>query len=189
MADLDDLCGQRHGCRGFHPAHILRITGAALIIDGVAGADIGADHKVIHGGFPESLVVERVELFGHLVVAEILAVQVAGAQQVAEAGIAFVLAVGGVVADGPPDLVGFVVAAEHCPRRHTNGTVQLDVMLHQHIQYAGGEHSAHSAAFQHKSCFHTIFLLVRSKIPDMTLLLLRIVYSKTAKEQGRINQK
>jgi len=63
----------------------------ALMIDGVAGADIGADHKVIHGGFPESLVVERVELFGHLVVAEILAVQVAGAQQIAEAGIAFVI--------------------------------------------------------------------------------------------------
>ena len=60
----------------------------------------------------------------------------------------------------------FVVCTEHA-----NGTVQLDVMLHQHIQYASGEHSAHSAAFQHKSCFHTIFLLVRSKIPDITLLL------------------
>ena len=159
------------------------------MVDGLTGTHIGAHHKKVHGVLPESLGVKRVQLFRHGMVAEILTVQVAGAQQIAEAGIAFVVAIGGVVADGPPDLVGFVVAAEHCPRRHANGTVQLDVMLHQHIQYASGEHSAHSAAFQHKSCFHTIFLLVRSKIPDITLLLLRIVYSKTAKEQGRINQK
>ena len=126
MADLDDLCGQRHGCRGFHPAHILRITGAALIIDGVAGADIGADHKVIHGGFPESLVVERVELFGHLV-----------------------------VADGPPDLVGFVVAAEHCSRRNTYHAVYRDALFHQNIQNTGSEHAPHGTAFQDQSGLHT----------------------------------
>ena len=155
MADLDDLCGQWHGSRGFHPAHILRITGAALMIDRVAGADIGADHKVIHGGFPESLVIERVELFGHLVVAEILTVQVAGAQQIAEAGIAFVVAIGGVVADGPPDLVGFVVAAEHCSRRNTYHTVYRDALLHQNIQNTGGEHAPHGTAFQDQSGLHT----------------------------------
>ena len=189
VADLHDLGRQRHGCRSLHPLDILGVAGAALAVDGIAGAHIGAHHKKVHGVLPESLGVKGIQLFRHGMVAELLAVQVAGAQQVAKAGVALVGAVFRVIADGAPDLVRLVVAAEHCPRRHTNGTVQLDVMLHQHIQYASGEHSAHSAAFQHKSCFHTIFLLVRSKIPDMTLLLLRIVYSKTAKEQGRINQK
>ena len=141
------------------------------MVDGLTGTHIGAHHKKVHGVLPESLGVKRVQLFRHGMVAELLAVQVAGAQQIAKAGVALVIAVFRVVADGAPDLVRLVVAAEHCPRRHTNGTVQLDVMLHQHIQYASGEHSTHGAAFQHKSCFHTIFLLVRSKIPDITLLL------------------
>ena len=51
-----------------------------------------------------------------------------------EQGIAFVVAVGGVVADGPPDLVGFVVAAEHCSRRNTYHAVYRDALLHQNIQ-------------------------------------------------------
>ena len=189
VADLHDLCSQRHGCRGLHPPDVLSVASAALVVDGLTSAHIGAHHKKVHGVLPEGLGIKGVQLFRHGMVAELLAVQVAGTQQIAKAGVALVITVFRVVADGAPDLVRLVVAAEHCPRRHANGTVQLDVMLHQHIQYASGEHSTHGAAFQHKSCFHTIFLLVRSKIPDITLLLLRIVYSKTAKEQGRINQK
>ena len=138
------------------------------MIDGVAGADIGADHKVIHGGFPESLVIERVELFGHLVVAEILTVQVAGAQQIAEAGIAFVIAVGGVVADGPPDLVGFVVAAEHCSRRNTYHTVYRDALLHQNIQNTGGEHAPHGTASRINPVFIRVILLLLTMHPART---------------------
>ena len=138
------------------------------MIDGVAGADIGADYKVIHGGFPESLVIERVELFGHLVVAEILTVQVAGAQQIAEAGIAFVIAVGGVVADGPPDLVGFVVAAEHCSRRNTYHAVYRDALLHQNIQNTGGEHAPHGTAFQDHPVFIRVILLLLTMHPART---------------------
>ena len=125
------------------------------MIDGLARFHIGADHKEIHGGGGKGRLVERIQLFGHLVVAEILAVQVAGAQQVAEAGIAFVIAVGGVVADGPPDLVGFVVAAEHCSRRNTYHAVYRDALLHQNIQNTGSEHAPHGTAFQDQSGLHT----------------------------------
>ena len=93
------------------------------MVDGLTGAHIGAHHKKVHGVLPESLGVKRVQLFRYGMVAELLAVQVAGAQQIAKAGVALVGAVFRVVADGAPDLVRLVVAAEHCPRRHANGTV------------------------------------------------------------------
>ena len=161
MADLHDLCGQRHGSRCLHPLDILGIAGAALVVDGVTGAHVGADNKKVHGVFPEGLFVKGVQFFRHGVVAELLAVQVAGAQQVAEAGIALIVAVFGVVADGAADLMRLVIAAEHRPGRHADGTVQHDVMFHQYIQNACGEHAAHGAAFQHKSSFHTTLPLPR----------------------------
>ncbi len=85
----------------------------------------------VHGVLSQSLCVEHVQLFRHGVVAELLTVQVAGAQQVAEACVALICAVFCVVADHTPDLVRLIVAAEHGPRRHTNGTIQHDAMLHQ----------------------------------------------------------
>ena len=141
------------------------------MIDGVAGANIGAHHKKVHGVLPESLGVKDVQLFRYGVVAELLAVQIAGAQQVAKAGIALIGAVFRVVADGAPDLVRLIVAAEHCTGRNADGTVQHDAVLHQHIQNAGGEHSAHGAAFQHKSSFHTALPLrsTGTQLPDNPL--------------------
>ena len=154
MADLHDPGRQRHGRRSLHPLDVLGVAGAALVVDGVTGAHIGADHEEIHRILCKGLCVEGVQLFRHGVVAELLAVQVAGMQQVAEAGIALILTVFGVVADGAADLVRLIIAAEHRTGRHTNGTVQHDAVLHQHIQNTRSEHAAHGAAFQHKSCFH-----------------------------------
>ena len=48
-------------------------------------------------------------------------VEVAGAQQIAEAGVALVVAIFGVVADDAADLVRLEVAAEHRARRHADG--------------------------------------------------------------------
>ena len=42
VADLHDLCGQRHGGRRLHPLDVLGVAGAALVVDGVTGAHIGA---------------------------------------------------------------------------------------------------------------------------------------------------
>ena len=141
------------------------------MVDGVAGAHIGAHHKKVHGIFPKGFGVKRIQLFRHGVIAELLAVQVAGAQQVAKAGVALIFAVFGVVADGAPDLVRLIVAAEHCTGRNADGTVQHDAVLHQHIQNTGGEHSAHGAAFQHKSSFHTALPLrsTGTQLPDNPL--------------------
>ena len=99
VADPDGLRRQRHGRRSLHPAHVLGVAAAALVVDGVAGVQVGADDKEVHGRSAEGLFIEGVQLFRHLVVAEILAVEVAGAQQIAEAGVALVVAIFGVVAD------------------------------------------------------------------------------------------
>ena len=154
MADLDDFRGQRHGGGSFHPAHILGVALAALVVDGAAGPDVGADDKEIHGGLRKRLFVKRIELFGNVMIAELLAVQVAGAQQILEAGVALVVAVLGVVADGAADLVGLVVTAEHRARRHADGAVHGDPVFHQNIQNACGKHPPHGAAFQDQSGFH-----------------------------------
>ena len=58
------------------------------MVDGLAGAHIGTHHKKVHGVLPESLGIKEVQLFRHGMVAELLAVQVAGAQQIAKAGVA-----------------------------------------------------------------------------------------------------
>ena len=170
MADLYDLGRQRHGGGCLHPLDILGIAGAALVIDGVAGTHIGAHHKKVHGVLCKCLCVEHVQLFRHGVVAELLTVQVAGAQQVAEACVALIVAILGVVADHTADLMGLVVAAEHRTGRNANGTIQHDAMLHQYIQNTGGKHAAHGTAFQHKAkalaewciCCHIFIHLVSS---------------------------
>ena len=168
VADPDGLGGQRHGRRGLHPAHVLGIAGAALVIDGVAGTHIGAHHKKIHGVLCKCLCVEHIQLFRHGVVAELLTVQVAGAQQVAEACVALIVAILGVVADHTADLMGLVVAAEHRTGRNANGTIQHDAMLHQYIQNTGGKHAAHGTAFQHKTRFHICspLLCAGAQMPD-----------------------
>ena len=101
-------------------------------------------------------------------VAELLTVQVAGAQQVAEACVALIVAILGVVADHTADLMGLVVAAEHRTGRNANGTIQHDAMLHQYIQNTGGKHAAHGTAFQHKTRFHICspLLCAGAQMPD-----------------------
>ena len=106
---------------------------------------VGADDKEVHGRSAEGLFIKGVQLFRHLVVAEILAVEVAGAQQIAEAGVALVVAIFGVVADDTADLVRLEVAAEHA-RRHADGAIGGEAVLHQDIQNACGEHSPHGTA-------------------------------------------
>ena len=146
VADPDGLGGQRHGRRGLHPAHVLGITGAALVVDGLAGAKVGADDEKVHRRGAESLLVEGVEFFRHDVVAEILAIEIAGAQQVAEAGIPLVVAILGVVADDAPDLMRLEVAAEHCTGGYPDGAVGGEAVLHENIEDACGEHPAHGTA-------------------------------------------
>ena len=152
--DLDDAGGKGHGSRSLHPLEVLRAAGAALVVDGVAGAQLGADHKELHRGGREGLDIEGVQLFRDLVVAELFAVQIAGVQQVVETGVPLVVAVGKVVADGPPRLVRLIVAAEHRPRRDADRAVKRDAVFHQNIGDARGEHPAHGAALQNQSGFH-----------------------------------
>ena len=75
------------------------------MIDGLTRFNIGADHKEIHGGGGKGRLVERIQFFGHLVVAELLTVQVARFDQIFKAGVALIFAVFGVVADDAADLV------------------------------------------------------------------------------------
>ena len=105
MADLDDLGRQRHGSRSLHPAHILGVARAALVVDGLARLHIGADHEEIHGRSRKGGLIKGVQPLRHLVVAELLAVEVARFDQIFKAGVALIVAVLGVVADDAADLV------------------------------------------------------------------------------------
>ena len=184
MADLYDFCGQRHGSGSLHPLEILGVAGAALMIDGVAGAHISANYEKIHRIFAECFFVKGIQLFRHGVVAELFAVKIAGAQQVAEAGIPPITAVFGIVTDDAPDLVRLVIAAKHRTRRDADGSVQPDLMLHQHIQNTCGEHPAHGTAFHHKSCFHKDLLFRKTGVRNpVRTSILSSVYTKSQKVQ------
>ena len=89
-------------------------------------------------------------------VAELLAIQVPGGQQGAQAHISRVAAVFHIVADGPPRLVRFDVAAKHRPGGNADDAVEGDPIFHKNIGNAGGEHPAHGAAFQYKSGLHAV---------------------------------
>ena len=154
LPDLDGAGGQRHGGRSLHPLQVLGAAGAALVVNRVAGAQLGAHHEELHRGGGKRLHIEGVQLFRDLVVTELLAVQVSGVQQVVEAGVPLVVAVGQIVADGPARLVRLVVAAEHRPRRHAGRAVEGHAVLHPNIGDARGEHPPHGAAFQDQSGFH-----------------------------------
>ena len=106
--------------------------------------------------FPEGFAVKGVQGVRQGVVAKFRAEKIAREQKGTQAGVARVGAVALVVADGPPDLPGFEIAAEHRPGGNARRPVKIDALLHQHVDHAAGEHAPHGAALHNKPCFHAI---------------------------------
>ena len=77
--------------------------------------------------------VERIQLLGDLLIAKLGIVQVAGAQQGADADKALIPAVGFVVANDPADLAGFQVDAKDGSGGDTHGSVKEDAVFHPYI--------------------------------------------------------
>ena len=127
------------------------------LIDRLAGLAVGGHNPKFHRVAAVGIEIEEVEVFGQLVVAEISAVEVARGEQRAERAVAPVVREALVVTDGAPRLPRFDVAAERCSSRHADCAVELNAVLHQHVEHARGEHSAHCAAFKNQSAFHLGF--------------------------------
>ena len=121
---------------------------------------VGADDKEVHGRSAEGLFIEGIQLFRHLVVAEILAVEVAGAQQIAEAGVALVVAIFGVIADDTADLVRLVVHAVEGAGRYTVDSRNLDASLHEDVEHARGKLPAEAAALQNERDLAGVLCLI-----------------------------
>ena len=154
VAHGDDLRRQGHGGGGPKPVQVLVVTRQAVVVDGPAGADVSPHDVEVHGGVGIGLPVKDIQLVRDLPVAEVRSEEITGLDPRAHAAISWVLAKGQVVAQHPPDLVGFIVAAEHGPRRDANGPVKDDVLLHHHVDDARGEQAPHGAAFHHQSVLH-----------------------------------
>ena len=107
-----------------------------------------------HGVGFKSSEIERVMHQGNFCIAEIFAVQVAIAENVAEAAIALVAAEAFVVADGASDLPGLVIDTECSAGGNPDCAIERDAVFHHHIHDPGGEHAAHGAAFQYETFLH-----------------------------------
>lgn len=162
--DFHNLRNQGHGGRSAHPVKLVVSIALVLVVHGLAGFHIGADHDELHGVGLVGGKIERVVYHGHFVVAEAGAVQVALAEQVAPAAVAFIGAESLVIADGAPDLPRFVIAAESCPCRYADRAIEFNAGFHYHIHDSGCEHTAHGAAFQNKPLFHDAALCMVSSV-------------------------
>ena len=110
-------------------------------------------HKKFHRIGAVSICIENVQLIRQVMIAELFSVNVAGADQGAQADKSGVPAVGFVVADHASDLMGFIITAKNSACRNTNGTVKSDSFFHKYVCNSGSEHAAHGTAFHDQSCF------------------------------------
>lgn len=79
---------------------------------------------------------------------------IARTQKSSYAAVARVPAEADVVAKRPSRLLRLVIAAEARARRHADRAVELDAVLHEHVDHARGEQPAHRAALHHQSALH-----------------------------------
>ena len=76
---------------------------------------------------------------------------ISGPKKGTEAPIAGIPAIRHIVADGAADLTGFEITAEDGAGRDTGGGRKVDIILHEDIHDAAGEHPAHCAALHNQS--------------------------------------
>ena len=122
------------------------IPAGVLVVDGFTGFNIGADHIESHGIFLVSVEIKDIQLTGHLAIAEFRVIEIAGLRQGADAAVPGIVAEPDIVAEYPPNLTGFIIAPKGSTGGDTDGAVELDAVLHQHIHDPGGEQSPHGAA-------------------------------------------
>ena len=155
--DLHRPGNEGHGAGGTEDLHIVK-DAFHLHILRQAGVQIRHHGVKRHAGGLEGGIVKHIQLPGHGAVGKVLAEQVPGSEQAAQALIAPVPDEALVIADDPSLLPGQEVGAEQGPGGNAHDSIKVYPLPVQHIQHAGGVHAAHGAALQHKACFHSLFL-------------------------------
>ena len=151
VSDPDRSGRGRHRSGRAHIEHIFSGTCPTLMIIRLSGFRICNNTPELHRIRGKGAHIKRVKLLRQQPVIKIRVVQIACFQERPHADIARVAAVFCVVADGPPDLPGFVIAAENSTCRHADRAVEFDFVFHENIRDPGRIHAAHRAAFKHKT--------------------------------------
>lgn len=115
VAHGDDLRRQGQEAEAQEAVQVLVVTRQAVVVDGPTGADVSPHDVEVHGGVGVGLPVKDIQLVRDLPVAEVRPEEITGLDPRAHAAISWVLAKGQVVAQHPPDLVGFIVAPNTAP--------------------------------------------------------------------------
>ena len=153
-ADTDNPRDERHGRRSAHPLDVFGIPIAAAVVDRLPGRHVGADDVKFARILGEGRSIERIEDLGKGVIAELLSVEVSGLEELTQADVTRVAAIGRIVAQHPSDLVRLVVAAKDGTGRDADKPVKLNFLLHEDIKNPSGVESPHASAFQHQSLLH-----------------------------------
>ena len=124
--DFHNAGYDRHGSRGAEVFHILGVAVVQALVDRLSGLDIGADRVERSRIGLVSLLVERIEFIGNLIVAELDAVQIAGLAQRFQAAVSGIAAEAHIVADRAADLPGLIIAAEDRARRDAHDPIEFN---------------------------------------------------------------
>ena len=87
---------------------------------------------------------------------EVFVDDIACGEQAVPAHVAFIVEVFFVVAQYTAFLFRRKIYTEQCPGGHADNAVNVNLLIQEDIQHAGGEHPAHGAAFQYQSDFHQL---------------------------------
>ena len=138
----------RNSRRRPDPLDIALVAIRQIVIDGLAGVDIGTHARKSHGAGAICLQVDGIALDGHFVIGKIGIEHIAGSQPARHARIALVGAIGFVVANGAADLARFKVVAKRRARRDTHHMVAGQTVLHPNVEHARRIHTAVAASLE-----------------------------------------
>ena len=149
--EFNDVRHQRHACRCAQIFNIaLVIGGFHHMVVGFAGFKIACDGREFHGRFTKCLEVKGLERFGNLMEHKIATEGIARSHKILHRKIARVVAIFRVQKAGAPELAGNVVIAIQRTRTRANNMLAPKVLVHEEVEHARGELSAHCAALQNE---------------------------------------
>jgi len=123
------------------------------MIDSLPGFHVRADNIEFHGILRKSRTIKWIQHIRDIVITEFCAIQVAGQQPGAPAGVMPVSAEAQIIAQCSARLSRLEIAAESRACGNTDHAVQLQMLFTHNIQDCRGIQAAHGAAFQHQSGF------------------------------------
>ena len=141
---------RRHGNRRRcpDPLDIPLVAIGQVMVDGLARLDIGTHARKSHGAGAIRLQVDGIALDRHLVIGKIGIEHIASSQPAYYTCIAFIGAIGLVIANGAADLTRFKVVAKRRARRDTHHMVAGQTVLHPNVEHARRIHTAVAASLE-----------------------------------------